>query len=111
MNKKIKIIDEILEQKRQIIEIDGMRYHSASFILSELSFYALNKEKNACKGDFEDLFLEDILSLLNSEVIELQYEINANKKDNRRILEEVADVAALLSGMVANIIDSIKKEK
>lgn len=105
------VIDQILEGKRQIIEIDGMRYHSHSFILAELSFYALNKEKNACKANFEDLFLADIQTLFLSEVKELTDEIDKDKKDYRRILDEIADNAAVLCGMVANIMDEIKKEK
>ncbi len=107
------IIDDIIDKKEwiQIIEIENMRYHSHSFILAKLSFYALNKEKNACKPNFEDLFLEDIMTLLHSEIKELQEEVNKEKIDYRRMLEEIADNAAVLVGMTAHIMHKINKQK
>jgi len=88
-----------------------MRYHSASYTLAALSFYALNKEKNASKGNFEDIRLARILSLFLLESKELVDEVHRDPIDYRKTLEEIADCAALLTGMTANIMHKIREEK
>lgn len=115
------LIDSILKSDLKNISVGdyeslrqisyGERYQIESIIISLLSSYALNKEKNACKPNFEDLFLADIMTLLHSEIKELTEETDKDKKDYRRILEEIADCAAVLSGMSAHIMHEINKQK
>jgi len=89
----------------------GSRYYKESNLIFILSNYALNKEKNACKGDFEDIRLQRILSLFLLESKELVDEVHRDPIDYRKTLEEIADCAALLSGMIANIMHEINKQK
>lgn len=114
------LIDSILKSNFKNISVNdyeslrkisyGERYQIESIIIGILSSYALNKEKNACKPNFEDLFLADIQTLLLSEVKELTEEVDKDKKDYKRMLEEIADNAAVLAGMVANVMHEIDKQ-
>lgn len=86
----------------------GDRYYFGSIFIGLLAEYALNKEKNKCKPDFEDLFPCDIMQILLSEIRELEHEVIQDKRDPRRILEEVADCAASIVGLIVNLRDSLK---
>ena len=113
------IIDGLLEVKDKIKLTEALfsdtnskkRYIHESFFIGALAEYALNKEKNKCKPQFEDLFLCDIMQIFLSEVKELEHEIIQDKGDPRRQLEEIADCAASLVGMVVNIRDKLSRIK
>jgi len=117
------IIDSIIKYKNTIelgnILLDDAnsrhgtirRYESESTIIGILADYALNKEKNKCKPHFEDLFLCDIMQIFLSEVRELEHEIIQERGDPRRQLEEIADCAASLVGLVVNIRDRLNRAK
>jgi len=93
------------------LELEDQRYHHESFQIAKLAFYALNKPKNASKGDYETVSLERCLELLLLEVEELKAEINTQPKNVNRILDELADVTASCVGIYANVIDSVKKSQ
>lgn len=90
---------EYKEQKNEI------RYEFESSLIGILSRYALNKEKNIIKPKFEGLELIDIFTHLMSEVHEVKNELNQSKVDYEKVLDEIADCAALLTGLVAYIIE------
>jgi NTP pyrophosphatase (non-canonical NTP hydrolase) len=85
------------------------RYFQECFQIAQLAHYALNKEKNATKAKFEDLSLNYVHFLLTEEVEELSKEVNSPNLNIDRILEEMADCAACLVGMYANIMSKMKQ--
>lgn len=88
------------------------RYVTESHYLSALSTYALNKSKNYYKGDFEDVQLDTIFDLLKLEIDELHQELMVHKqKENyERIIDEIADCAAFLTGMLARLSKESESE-
>lgn len=84
------------------------RYESECVFTGLLAEYALNKEKNKCKPNFENLFTCDVFTILLSEIKELENEIIREKIDPRRAFEEIADCAAVLVGLVVNLRDKLK---
>lgn len=104
------VLEKLINGEDTEFQVSG-RYVRGSMVLALLSNYALNKEKNICKPDFEDLFIEDIFKLFTSEVEELQREVNSDVKNYERMLDEMADCAALIVGMYVNIADSLKRKK
>lgn len=81
------------------------RYPDESLFLCFLSEYALNKEKNLNKPNFEGLELIDIFTHLISEIFEIKYELNQKKVDYKRVIDEIADCAGLLTGLIAYIVE------
>jgi len=108
----IKDFDELfIELLKGKSDRDWTRYEPETVILGCLAEYALNKEKNKCKPNFENLFSCDIFTIFESEVKELQHEIIQDKIDPRKAFEEIADCAAVLVGLLANLRDTIKRAK
>ena len=81
------------------------RYPYESLIVGFLSAYALNKEKNKNKPKFEGLELMEIFNHLVSEIHEVRFELNNEKIDYERVLNEIADCSALLAGLIAYIME------
>lgn len=86
----------------------------------------LNLPKNASKGNFEDLNLEDIFRFLIDEIDEIRdeiYEVSEwrlgedpierikNKINYQRAREEIGDAAACLVGLLAKLNKMEKEEK
>lgn len=111
----MKAIDYI--KNNELYEIQGSRYAYACFILGKLAQYALNKEKNASKENFEDMEFPLILEKLYEEQIELNREffdiltVQEVKKDINfeNSIEEMADVAGCCAGLIAKILKEIDK--
>jgi hypothetical protein len=108
------IIDAIIKSnsKKEIFRIfehhytrPVKRYADESLFICFLAEYALNKDKNINKPNFEGLELIDIFTHLVSEIFEIKYELNQEKIDFNRLLNEIADCAGLLAGLVAYIIE------
>lgn len=93
------------------------RYEHQCEILKNLSQHQLNLPKNKVKGDFEDLKLSQIIALISQEHYELFEEVSKllelqifdpenlveRGKLKIRIMEEIGDVAACLTGLIAKI--------
>lgn len=106
------IVKVVLESKNiaqafKLINLDFVksRYAHESLVIGYLAAYALNKEKNKNKPNFEDLILLDIFSHLVSEVQELKHELKQDKIDYERVLSEVSDIAALCVGITAWVME------
>lgn len=80
------------------------RYLYESILLGRLSQHALNKSKNVNKPKFEGLELIEIYAHFREEVRELKIELTKDKIDYELTLEELADCAGLLTGLLAYII-------
>jgi len=114
----MKFIESLLKSNikrldaREFIDIthNWKRYNTESALLSLLSSYSLNKEKNKNKGNFEDIPLEKVIHLFVLELKELRFELMKDEKeiDYERGLEEVADVAACLTGILSKMLDMHK---
>lgn len=113
---------EYLNQN-MVQEISGDRYHELSFFLGKLAQYALNKEKNSSKDNFEDMSTQNIFQLLVDELHELKSELfnwdhslapaflphlNGNEE---KMIEELADVAGCCVGLLAKILKEISKNE
>lgn len=102
MENKGSVIDDILNDKIRYIEY---RYAKESSFIGILANYALNKEKNKIKGKFEDINLEKLWSLMVDEFQELHSEIfNKENIEFERVLEEIADAAASLTGILVKVL-------
>lgn len=98
--------------------LSDLRYCHEATLLGHLARYALNKSKNASKEKFENMPILSIFDKLNEEVNELQQElitvnmelIWAEKKDvsTERVLSELADCAAVLTGLLAWVLENKK---
>lgn len=97
------------------------RYEKDCVSLFYLAKRQLNLEKNAKKGNFEDLDLSDIKSLYLQEYFELHHELfqrdqfcfvteQRKKIDYQRAREEIGDVAACLVGLLAKLNKMEKEE-
>lgn len=108
-NNKPLTIDDLDEFSK--ISLNHTRYYKICHIIQYLSSYSLNKDKNKNKGNFEDISLEKVIHLLVLELKELKFELMKDEKefDYERILEEIADVSACLTGLLAKILDMYKK--
>lgn len=100
---------------------NGKRYAEESVELAILANKQLNLEKNAKKGNFEDLCdLKKIYSFLLSEVTEVKNELfddiifqgtrEKEKINYQRAREEIGDVAACLVGLLAKLNKMEKEE-
>lgn len=104
------------EEIEEILNANGTyalkkRYSKEILKIACLGSYALNKEKNINKGDFETISLEKIYYLLSQELLELQAEVFKNPQNYERMLEEMADVIACIVGMYAKIMTLIRAEE
>lgn len=112
MESKYNMIHAILNDNVKRYRATGERYIRESELICGLSNYALNKEKNKVKGNFEDESLIKLLNNLTEEKIELEKEfvfyIGNNKDikeiDFERVLEKIADVAASLTGVLVKVL-------
>ncbi len=111
---------EVIEELPKLYYWIDKRYAVESQKLAILANKQLNLEKNAKKGDFENLTLKAIKELYLQEYFELHYElfqsdqfsfvIEQRKKINyQRVREEIGDVAACLVGLLAKL-DRMEKE-
>lgn len=108
------IIDAILKSntKKEVYRImennfkrPRERYPDESLFVCFLAEYALNKEKNMLKPKFEGLELIDIFTHLVSEIYEVKHELNQEKINFKKVLDEIADCAGLLAGLIAYILE------
>ncbi len=93
------------------LENNKWRYYYESLIVGLLANNALNKEKNRNKPNFEGLELIDIFTHLMSEVHEIKHELNQNNIDFNKLIDEIGDCAALLSGLIAYIMEHKNEKK
>jgi NTP pyrophosphatase (non-canonical NTP hydrolase) len=87
------------------------RYEKECISLGEMANEALNLPKNIGKPNFEILNLNTIYHLLDEEVQEIKYELFHNGQINnpkdiheidfKRAKEELADCAAVLTGLLS----------
>jgi len=121
------IIDELLAQKSAQEAALGdetrleprSRYCYETTILGHLARYALNKPKNIGKEAFEKLTKTYLMILLEQEIVELEEELffwtedgyrNSKMYDPEKALEELADCAATLTGILVKIMKEIKED-
>jgi len=83
------------------IDTTNKRYDLESSLLGYLAGQQLNSEKNKVKGKFEDFHYDEILCLLKQELDELEGELLNVRVDFRRTFDELGDVAACLTGLLA----------
>lgn len=124
------MIKEEFDSKYTVEEIETIksarndgdaRYERDCIRLYYLAKRQLNLEKNAKKGDFENLTLRGIKELYLQEYFELHAELfeqihpfilEQKKKINyQRAREEIGDVAACLVGLLAKLNKMEKEEK
>jgi hypothetical protein len=120
-------IQEIWESISEESPNHGRYYHKC-VELFYLAKKQLNLPKNVEKGDFEELSLHKICTLMNGEQRELEDEIfefisfgcmNAHlgyvqqkeKVNFQRVREEIGDVAACLVGLLAKLDNMEREEK
>lgn len=83
------------------------RYWWESYFLRCLALEQLNSEKNKVKGNFEDLGIVQIKEKIIEEFTELNNELSFPDSSNinfERALEELGDVAACLTGLLAKLL-------
>lgn len=107
-------ISEILKDKHHLDIINNiasdyifkdMRYSDQTDYLRFITVNQLNLPKNTKKGKLELCSFEQLFELLIEEIHELKEELEKDEIDKYRVLSEIGDVSAFLTGFIAKIIE------
>ena len=87
------------------------RYLKESMVLGKLTFNQLNSEKNKIKPPLENLHPLELIKYCHMELEELKAEFETEQEiDFKRVSEEIGDVGAYLSGIIAWARKDLKNE-
>jgi len=91
-------------------EVDTFSIETEADLIATLAKCQLNLEKNINKDKFEHMSLNDIMNKLHEETQELESEFFREKLDFQLIYNEIGDVAACLTGLLA-FVKSVEGNK